>query len=58
MASGSTRPRISGGRKVNHKQRVALENHCRFAFETMNPAFHHLSDEGYSLIITVNSGYE
>lgn len=43
---------------MNHKQRVALENHCRFAFETMNPAFHHLSDEGYSLIITVNSGYE
>ena len=43
---------------MNQKQRIAIENHCRFAFETMNPNFHHLSDEGCSLIITVNSGYE
>jgi len=38
-------------------QKVALENHCRLACETMHPRFHY-HDSGVSVIVTVNSGYE
>ena len=38
-------------------QQVALQHHCRLAFETTHPRFAHLRG-GYSLVLTVNSGYE
>lgn len=37
--------------------RVAIEHHCRLACETTHPRF--IRDLGpYSVIVTVNSGYE
>jgi hypothetical protein len=42
---------------MNEEQRTAIENHCRFAFETLHPRFRHLRPRA-SVILTVNSGYE
>lgn len=39
-------------------QRVAIDNHCRLAAETMHPRFRWLRLDGVSVILTVNSGYE
>jgi hypothetical protein len=39
------------------EQRFALEHHCRLAFETAQPKFAYLKP-GYSLVLTVNTGYE
>lgn len=38
-------------------QRTAVENHCRLACETTHPRFARMGP-GYSVIVTVNSGYE
>lgn len=38
-------------------QATAIQHHCRFAFETTHPRFAHLRPR-YSLVLTVNSGYE
>ena len=44
---------------MNHRQRTALDHHCRFAFETAHPRFGHILEDGKaSLVLTVNSGYE
>ena len=40
------------------QQRIAIENHCRFAFETARPLFAHRLADGASLVLSVNSGYE
>jgi hypothetical protein len=40
------------------EQRIALHNHCRFAFETTRRMFGHRLSDGASLVLTVNSGYE
>lgn len=42
---------------MNTRQRLALENSCRFAFETMNPKFSYRVPTGL-VILTVASGYE
>lgn len=42
---------------MTRAQRIAIENHCRFAFETAHPRFSHRLPAG-SLVLTVNSGYE
>ncbi len=42
---------------MNRHHKTALENHCRLAIETLHPRFHWVS-EGFSVILTVNSGYE
>lgn len=39
-------------------QRLAIEHHCRFGFETVQPRFSHRLRYGASLVLTVNSGYE
>ncbi len=39
------------------EQKVALRNHCRLAGETVHDRFAHVKD-GYSIVLTVNSGYE
>lgn len=39
-------------------QKIALEHHCRLACETTHPRFARMSGLGYSVIVTVNSGYE
>ena len=43
--------------RVNHHL-VALKNHCRFAFETAHPDFAFMVKPGFSVVLTVNSGYE
>jgi len=44
---------------MNRAQRIALDHHCRLATETMHPRFARLIHGGlYSVIVTVNSGYE
>ena len=42
---------------MTQAQRIALEHHCRLATETVHPRFRHVRP-GFSLILTVNSGYE
>jgi hypothetical protein len=37
---------------------VALRYHCRLALETVHPRFGRTDPAGYSVILTVNSGYE
>jgi hypothetical protein len=44
---------------MNRHQRTALDHHCRLATETIHPRFARLGAGGaYSVILTVNSGYE
>ncbi len=44
---------------MNASQTVALANHCRFGFEMGRRIFAHLIEDGrYSLVLSVNSGYE
>jgi hypothetical protein len=43
---------------VNVHQRIALEHHCRLAFETMHPRFAWVVPKVASVVLTVNSGYE
>ena len=44
--------------RTKHQQ-FALEQHCRFAFETAAPQFSYVDPEGYaSVVLTVNSGWE
>lgn len=38
--------------------RIAVENHCRLAAETMQPKFSRILPIGVSVVLTVNSGYE
>jgi len=42
---------------MNAQQRTALDFHCRLATETMHPRFVRVRGR-YSIILTVNSGYE
>lgn len=42
---------------MNAHQRLALEKHCRFAFETLQPGLSYLVP-GASIVLSVNSGYE
>lgn len=42
---------------MNERQQESLNHHCRLAVETMHPRFLRLRN-GYSAILTVNSGYE
>lgn len=44
---------------MTKEQQIAIDNHCRFAFETARPRFCHIIQNGKaSLVLTVNSGYE
>jgi hypothetical protein len=36
---------------------IALRHHCRLAIETMNPRFAR-AEPGFTIVLTVNSGYE
>jgi hypothetical protein len=37
---------------------TALRYHCRLSIETMHPRFSRLLPVGFSVVLTVNSGYE
>ncbi|WP_158087255.1 hypothetical protein [Mycobacterium aquaticum] len=38
---------------------TALQHHCRLSIETMHPRFGKLDKAGgFSIVLTVNSGYE
>lgn len=44
---------------MNRHQKYALEHHCRFGFETGQPEFAYAIKDGrYSVVLSVNSGYE
>lgn len=43
---------------MNHQQEIALTHHCRLAFETATPKFCYIVGRRYSVVLTVNSGYE
>ncbi len=44
---------------MNARQGVAIQNHCRFAFETAQARFSWVMErEKVSVVLTVNSGYE
>jgi hypothetical protein len=44
---------------MNQRQQTAIDNHCRFAFETAQPRFGFVdSGRRASVVLTVNSGYE
>lgn len=44
---------------VTDWQRTAIRHHCRLAVETAHPRFLHVpTGLAYSIIVTVNSGYE
>lgn len=42
---------------MNKRQEFALERHCRFGFETIQPGLGWLNPAG-SIVLSVNSGYE
>lgn len=42
---------------MRKRQQFALEKHCRFAFETMQPGLSYIVP-GASIVLSVNSGYE
>jgi hypothetical protein len=37
---------------------IALAHHCRLSIETMHPRFSRIDPAGFSVVFTVNSGYE
>lgn len=37
---------------------LALAYHCRLSIETAHPRFGRIDPAGYSIVFTVNSGYE
>lgn len=43
---------------MKDRQKTALDNHCRFAFETAQDKFCARTIDGASVVLTVNSGYE
>jgi hypothetical protein len=44
---------------MNAQQKIALEHHCRFGFETGQRRFAFLDPGGRcSVVLSVNSGYE
>lgn len=45
-------------RAMTGPQQRAIEHHCRLAGETMHPRFRRMMPAGYSVNLTVNSGYE
>lgn len=46
-----------GGVLMDRYQRTAIEHHCRLAAETIHPRFV-TATPLYSIVLTVNSGYE
>lgn len=42
---------------MTEQQKIAMDHHCRFAFETAQPRFYRASRDA-SVAVTVNSGYE
>jgi hypothetical protein len=42
---------------MDDRQQTALAFHCRLAVETVHPRFSHWQGN-YSIVLTVNSGYE
>lgn len=43
---------------MNTAARTALTHHCRLACETAHPRFGRCLPGGFTVVLTVNSGYE
>jgi hypothetical protein len=44
--------------RVAEQRQRAVRHHCRLAVETAHPRFGWIDRRGFSVILTVNSGYE
>lgn len=42
----------------NRMAEVALRRPCLLAFEVAHPRYHSLDPAGFSIVLTVNTGYE
>jgi hypothetical protein len=49
---------MTRSQRMTRNQETALKFHCRLAFETAHPRFCSVPDPFYSLVLSVNSGYE
>lgn len=59
VSSGRTHGFYNGGRMMDIRQKVALANPCRLAFECADPQFAwRIPKTPASLVLTVNTGYE
>jgi hypothetical protein len=43
---------------MNRQAETAIRHHCRLSIETLHPRFGLTDPAGFSVILTVNSGYE
>lgn len=43
---------------LSQQAETAIRRHCRLSIETMHPRFARIDLAGFSVILTVNSGYE
>ena len=43
---------------MNGRAEIAIRHHCRLSIETLHPRFGLIDPVGFSVILTVNSGYE
>lgn len=43
---------------MHSSARTALQHHCRLSIETIHPRFSRIDSTGFSIVLTVNSGYE
>ncbi len=44
--------------RLQRHREIALRHHCRLAAETTHPRFAWVDPRGFTVILTVNSGYE
>lgn len=44
--------------RLEQQRALALQHHCRLAAETAHPRFAWADPRGFTVILTVNSGYE
>lgn len=44
--------------RLSEQRRIARAHHCRLASETAHPRFAWVDVRGFSIVLTVNSGYE
>ena len=47
-----------GEPRLPRHARTALRHHCRLAIETLHPRFGTVDRDGFTVVLTVNSGYE
>lgn len=49
---------MRGDQRLSRQAETAIRYHCRLSIETMHPRFAIIDPAGFSVVLTVNSGYE